>query len=212
MRKLLASFFEKDRRLTAKGEFWWRIGLLGLAGILLLVVGSVGSRKAPSPVMVSADNATAAPEVIGTRSGIVSKEEEQLAEHLAGVLRRISGAGAVEVTIRLAGSTRKEYAVNTNAAQKVIEEKETSGPKRVTTEHNTSGQVVLVRAGQTERAVVKQEEAPRILGVLVVAEGAIDPQVRAEIFRATRVALGVEAHRVTVLPGVKVPGGDSLTP
>jgi len=33
-----------------------------------------------------------------------------------------------------------------------------------------------------------------------VAEGARNPEIKAELFRATRVALGVEPHRILVLP------------
>jgi stage III sporulation protein AG len=61
--------------------------------------------------------------------------------------------------------------------------------------------VVLSRNNQgMEGPVLEREMAPEVAGVLVVAEGARSPQVKAGLFRAVQVALGVEPHKVIVLP------------
>jgi len=49
--------------------------------------------------------------------------------------------------------------------------------------------------------VVQMETASRIAGVLVVARGASNPQVKERLFEAVRVALNVEPHKILVLPG-----------
>ncbi|NLJ75776.1 MAG: hypothetical protein GX325_00745, partial [Peptococcaceae bacterium] len=48
--------------------------------------------------------------------------------------------------------------------------------------------------------VIERQEAPHIAGVLVVAEGAVDARVKAKLYEATRVAVGVEPQRILVLP------------
>ncbi|HPU36274.1 MAG TPA: hypothetical protein PLA91_05715, partial [Bacillota bacterium] len=50
-----------------------------------------------------------------------------------------------------------------------------------------------------ERPVVEREVAPQVAGVLVVAEGAGDSRIKARLFEATRVALGVDPQKILVL-------------
>ncbi|NLC77623.1 MAG: hypothetical protein GX750_08400 [Clostridia bacterium] len=105
------------------------------------------------------------------------------------------------MTVFLATGTRYEYAVNVSANKRIIDEKDQAGGVRLTTEDNSSDQYVLIRGNQAqEEPVVIQENSPQIQGVLIVAEGARKPAVRAKLQQAVQVALGLEAHRIQVLP------------
>ncbi|MEW6172683.1 MAG: hypothetical protein AB1510_06390 [Bacillota bacterium] len=197
MKQIFESLFGKNSAPAKKPEYWLKIGLLGLVGIFLILAGSNSGKARPEletkPVLGDNLNSSAA-------QGGIKQEEKYWAERLKTVLQEVKGAGAVEVTVHLAGSTRTEYAVSATTGKRLIDEKDKSGTNRLTTEDNNNSQVVVVRDGQKEEAVVENEEAPRILGVLVVAEGAQDPEVKEEIFHAAQVALGVDAHRILVLP------------
>lgn len=197
MKEFLESVFGKDSALTKRAGYWLKVSLFGLAGIILLVFGSLGEGARQSATLTSAPN-----EVSSGRpeTSAIQKEEKYLAERLRAVLQEVEGAGVVEVTVRLAESTRQEYAVNTTAGRRVTEEQDKAGTNRMVTEDNTNDQVVVVRGGQREEAVVTREEAPELLGVLVVADGAADPYVKLKLFQSAQVALGVEAHRILVLP------------
>ncbi|RDV82502.1 hypothetical protein [Ammonifex thiophilus] len=186
-------FGGKDSSWAKKPGYWLKVALLGAAGVLLLVMGSLGGKSgAPPP-------AKPEPGKMGPATRL-REEEKELASRLARLLSQVEGAGRVEVTVCLAGSTKVAYATNAVASRRVTEEKDKGGGSRVVTEDNNNGQVVVVRGGQQEEAVVEREEAPRPLGVVVVADGAADPQVKEKLFRAVQVALGIEAHRVTILP------------
>ncbi len=198
MKRFLESFFGKNSVLVKKPEYWLKICLLGLAGIVLLVIGNTGNAGHQTGEGTPPGEEVVIP--AADQPAAIKKEEDDLAERLQTILRKVEGAGAVEVTVRLAGSTRTEYAVNAATGKRTTEERDKAGANRLTTEDNNNGQVVVVRDGQREAAVVEREEAPRILGVLVVADGAIHPDVKDKIFQAARVALGVDAHRVLVLP------------
>ncbi|HIE12152.1 MAG TPA: hypothetical protein EYP63_01800 [Desulfotomaculum sp.] len=196
MKGLIASIFGKNSMFSKKPEYWVKLGLLAVVGFFLLVLGGTGGSAPVDPGNAVDSGAPGHAEAVAG----ISQEEEQLAERVKAVLQSVRGAGAVEVSIRLAGSTKTEHAVNTSTGKRVTEEKEKTGLNRTTSEKTQSGEVVIVRDGQREKAVIENEKAPRILGVLIVAEGAADPPVKAEIFRAAQVALGVEAHRILVLP------------
>ena len=131
----------------------------------------------------------------------MSDEEDHLAAKVCQMLSQIQGAGEVEVSVRLASSSQSEFAINTTTGQKTTQEKDQSGGSRVLTETTDNGQLVVIHSNEgSEIPVTKRQFAPKIAGVLVVAQGAGDPQIKASLFDAICVGLGVEAHKVQVMP------------
>lgn len=176
----------------------WLAGLAVLGVILLTFSGLSGGKQAAKQPSRQEAAVPLAQEQY--RSGMTA-EEEQLSKKLCEMLRQVEGAGKVEVSVRLSGSTRAEYAVNTTTGKKTTQERDQTGGSRLITEDSGSGQLVMNRNGAGgEQPVVEREIAPQLAGVLVVAEGAGDPRVKAKLFGATRVALGVEPQKILVLP------------
>lgn len=185
---------KKQARLTAT--------LLGVAllGIFFLVAGNLGGGD-KEPAKTGAKTDTAAPAPLEQGSGNMTGEEEILSKKLCEMLKKVEGAGRVEVSVRLFSSTCSEYAVNTTTGKKTTQEKDQSGGSRVITEDSESGQLVMNRSGQgNETPVMEREMAPQLAGVLVVAEGAEDARVKAKLFEASRVALGIEPQKILVVP------------
>lgn len=185
---------------SKKGQ---KVLLLALAalGIFLLLLGHSGTGGEQKNASVG-PGASPKSEVSSLPARLqIQSEEEYLGQRLENLLQQICGVGRVEVSIRLEGSTTSEYAVNHTTGRKISDESDPAGSTRVTTDVSESGQLVVVRGDRGyEIPVVEREMAPRVTGVLVVAEGARNPRVKAELFRATRVALGVEPHKILVLP------------
>lgn len=174
----------------------WLAGLAALGVFMLVFSGSLAGGKAekrePSP---QAESITTMPE------SSMSREEENLSTKLCGILRQVEGAGRVEVSVRLSSSTRSEYAVNTSTGKKTTQERDQSGGTRLITEDTGNDQLVMNRNGSgSEQPVVERELSPQVAGVLIVAEGAGDSRIRAKLFAATRVALGIEPQKIIVLP------------
>jgi stage III sporulation protein AG len=194
-RDLWSKIFGTNRR---KDQKLFLIAL-GILGILMLVFGSLGGKPTPQPT----DTKVTSPSVTPAETTKLKTldEEEYLAKRLETMLGQINGVGAVDVSIRLAGSTVSEYAVNVTTGKRVTDENEPEGARRVTTDQSESGQLVVVRAEQGyEIPVMEREISPAVAGVLVVAEGARDPRIKAQLFQATQTALGVEAHKILVVP------------
>ncbi len=173
------------------------LAALGALGIALLVFANTGGSR---PASVQPEQVLPGPAVGEKTENSMSGEEEQISIKLREMLRQVDGAGKVEVSVRLSGSTREEYAVNTTTGKKTTQERDQTGGTRLTTEDSGSGQLVMNRGGTgEERPVVEREVAPQVAGVLVVSEGAGDSRVKAKLFEATRVALGVEPQKILVL-------------
>lgn len=176
----------------------WLAGLAALGVIMLVFSGMSGGK--PSAKQSSRPEVPVSPTQEQLKSGM-SAEEEQLSKKLCEILKQVEGAGRVEVSVRLSGSTRAAYAVNTTTGKKTTEERDQAGGTRLTTEDSGSGQLVMNRNGTGgEQPVVEREIAPLVAGVLVVADGAREGLVRSKLFDATRVALGIEPHKILVMP------------
>ncbi|MBE3573627.1 MAG: hypothetical protein IMW95_11895 [Moorella humiferrea] len=127
----------------------------------------------------------------------------EMEEELQGILEQIAGAGRVAVCVSLKASPLKEYATNTRTSKHSVEEKEQSGATRITTDTSEDAQLVMARNGQIssgEGPVVARETQPEVLGVVVVADGAGDPQVRARFIQAVQTLWGLAPYQVQVLP------------
>ncbi|MEG6615895.1 hypothetical protein V6C27_05565 [Peptococcaceae bacterium 1198_IL3148] len=175
-----------------------------IVGFVLLIGGSpldMMENEPPEPVKAGPQDSQDKEINTTISQPNMMAEEKYLADKLQQMLAMVEGAGDVQVTVRLASSSRSEYAINTSTGTKTTEEKDQAGGTRVQTEGNDTGQLVLIKDNDgKEIPVLQQETAPNVSGVLVVATGASDPAIKTELFRAVRVALGVEPQKILVLP------------
>ena len=153
--------------------------------ILLLIIGNTGkSGKTPGGTTENTDQ-----QILQTDNhSVMYREEKTLAVKLKNILKEIEGVGELDVTVRLASSEHDQYAVNTSSSKKTTEEKDQVGGARSITEYTDSGQLVFTRNGQEETPVVEQTGSSKVAGVLVVAQGAKDPEIKAQLFEAVQVA------------------------
>lgn len=168
--------------------------LLGALGIGLLILGTFMTSTKPAPDGVALPPKTQSVET-PSRS-----YEEILEGKLANKLSQIQGVGNVMVTVTLESGPQQEYAKNITRESRIIQEKDTTGGTRVTTETKENDQILVSRESGTERPVIAREMKPQIKGVLVVAEGAADSQIKAQLMRAVESALGIPLYKITVLP------------
>lgn len=178
-----------------------RIVWLGVIGVLLLIFGSVfdgnmlkSSMVDEVPVKQEKSRESTVLPAMGTN------DEKFLEEKIARLLSSVKGAGNVMASVTLEGSARQEHAKNITKESKIIEEKDTSGGIRTTSESKESEQVLLSKESGTDKPVMVSESKARIKGVLIVAEGANDSVVKANLTKAVETGLGIASYKITVLP------------
>jgi stage III sporulation protein AG len=169
--------------------------LFGIIGICLLLSGGIfDSYK-------QADNQKSVKESKEPFKEPAKRSYEDMLEaKLSNVLSQLRGAGSVVVSITLENGNMQEYAKNVTHDSKVVQEKDTSGGTRTTTETKENQQILVSRENGAEHPVTVQETKPAIKGVLVIAEGAYDSTVKANLTKAVETCLGIPSYRVTVLP------------
>lgn len=140
-------------------------------------------------------------------SGVPAEEEDELtrlerryARDLEEKLSLIRGAGEVRVLLTLEAGPTIDVVKNTTIDQSTTTERAADDSTRQTQSSQTRSDHVFSRDGSSERPVIARTSRPEIAGVLIVAEGAHDTRVRAQLMDAAMVALRLPANRIEVVP------------
>jgi stage III sporulation protein AG len=179
----------------------WRtavwLAVAGIAGLVLLAARPGAGGGAPptgSAAPLSGTNAAVAASTTGSGP---TRAAAALDRTLEGVLSQVAGAGQVMVEVDLTAGPQSVFASNTQTNRTQSQQTPSGGGSDQSVQTQNSSQVVL--AGSTP--VVAATRAPTVAGVLVVATGAVHPQVKAALAEAAQAATGVPLYRVTVLAG-----------
>lgn len=176
-----------------------RVIWLGLIGILLLIFGSFFDGNLLSSKIVPVPE-TKEDAALITSKGNDTSYEKNLENKLTQLLSRTKGAGNVAVSITVEGSSRQEHEKNIVKETKTVQEKDTSGGVRTTTEIKENQQVLVNKENGIDKPVILREINPEIKGVLVIADGAADSVVKANLTKAVETGLGIASYKITVLP------------
>lgn len=132
------------------------------------------------------------------------RDEERLANDLAEALEAVKGVGEVVVKVTLATTTETQYAQENQTNQTTISEISQNGGTKSTDETREEVKLVMKNndRGSNEPIIIKQNR-PEVVGVIVVADGADNLQIKSQIANAVQVLLDIPPHKVTVLPKAK---------
>jgi stage III sporulation protein AG len=180
-------------QLLKDGVINTRLIWLGILGIGLLLIGGVVNR----PAVVSTPELPT--EIIKNQTTVGHNYEEAVEDKLATALSQVKGAGTVVVNITWENSSTQEHAKNVMKESKTIQEKDTAGGIRTTTETKESEQILVGKENGVDRPVLVREIKPIVKGVLVIAEGAQDSTIKANLTKAVEAGLGIPSYRITVL-------------
>ncbi|WP_251551323.1 stage III sporulation protein AG [Neobacillus muris] len=126
--------------------------------------------------------------------------EEKYESQLEKALQEILGVNDVTVVVTIDSTDRKVLEKNQVTKEQTTEETDREGGQRKVQDISTDEQVVIIRNGEKEVPIVVETKRPDIRGVMVVAKGAENIQVKKWIVEAVTKALGVPSHRVGVFP------------
>lgn len=175
---------------TKPASIWILLGLIGLGAVLLMS----GNPKQEYPKELSdRDQVESA-----IKEHYPESDEARLERELTKTLTGIAGVGKVRVDINLKADNRKIWERQARVSKRVNQDQ-----GAVNTEESTSDELVFAkdRDGR-DSPVLKEQLAPEIEGVVVVAAGADDSRIRKLLIDTVTTVLGLPGHRVLVIPGV----------
>lgn len=122
--------------------------------------------------------------------------EAQLEKRLETILSKVAGVGNVDVMITLENGRElvtKDDIVRENST---TNEETINGDKRQIVSDKTQSNTVKTSG---DEPVILKEISPKISGVLIVAQGGGNLEIKNTLINATNALLGVEIHKIEVL-------------
>ena len=174
-------------RLDTKKKIQYAAVLLIVIVILAIYFSSVTNKRETN----TEDAASAVTEVTYTSA------EDSLALQLQETLSAIEGAGRVEVMITYESTGEIVPAISIDKQVSTTVDEGESG-KSTTSSENTQSEVVMINGSDGTEALVLKENSPPITGVIVVAEGADDIEVRLNLLSAVQTLLDISPDQVNV--------------
>jgi stage III sporulation protein AG len=203
--KKILKLDEKSEKKPNKYQYMILVLCIGAA---LMLVGNIVLKPNTSPAEVPASTNTqvAAEDVpaFGLKKGsgnkAIAEYEEKYEDQLKKALQNMLGVNDVTVVVNIDSTDKKVLEKNRVTKSQTTDETDREGGQRKVQESSTDEQLVIVRDGENEGPIVVETKKPEIRGVLVVAKGADNIQVKKWIVEAVTRALGVPSHRVAVMP------------
>lgn len=144
--------------------------------------------------------------VFGQRSAEPNSMEDyenRYEKQLQEALEQIVGVRNVTVMVNVADTEKKIYEKNVSVKKQVTDESDREGGRRSVDDTTREEQIVIVRNGDKEEPLIVTTKKPEIRGVLVVAEGVENLQVKSMVIEAVSRVLDVPSHKVSVQPKKK---------
>lgn len=213
----MGEFLEKIIGKGADGSEtpkWFRrdnLLILVLFGILLFIVAlpvkkeesvtagtEITEQYDAGSVTAAGQEAAVQAQTQAVSPGSTEEYTAYLEQKLKKMLESVQGLGAVEVMITLESSEERIVEKDMTAERSNTEEQDSAGGTRTISTSNTGYETIYQEGSQGSPFVVKTL-APKVEGVLVVAEGAEKGNMAGEITQTVQALFGVEAHKVKVL-------------
>ncbi|MFC7783385.1 MULTISPECIES: stage III sporulation protein AG [unclassified Rossellomorea] len=188
-----------------KGNKFQYFLIVLLIGIAFMLISDLWSRDSSLEVSKSVDEE--APEEVATfgsnqkeSDGSMRGYEDQYENQLKEALDQIVGVSEVHVVVNVEATESKVYEKNESTQSQTTSEEDKQGGKRSIEDKSQEEEMVIIRNGDKEVPIVKETKKPKVSGVLVVAKGADNIQIKKWIIEAVTRGLDVPSHRVSVLP------------
>jgi len=196
---------EKSGKKAGKYQYMLLVLCIGAA---FMLAGNVlfKNNSAASNIPATAVQKTAASDVAAfgmkqtSGNKTISNYEQAYEEQLKKALDDMLGVGNVTVVVNLDSTDQRILEKNRTTKTQTTDETDQNGGERKVVDSSTDEQLVITRNGDQESPIVVETKKPEIRGVLVVAKGAENIQVKSWIVEAVTRVLGVPSHRVAVMP------------
>ncbi|MGD8191548.1 stage III sporulation protein AG [Brevibacillus ginsengisoli] len=130
---------------------------------------------------------------------VIREYENMYETQLEEILENIIGVGKVEVMVNLDSTPEIIVEKDRDTRSATTNEVDKDKATRNQSDQSRNEKVVVLNAKQEQPVVVKTVK-PKVRGVLVVAKGAENIQVKAWITEAVQKVLEVPAYKISILP------------
>ncbi|OPJ63205.1 stage III sporulation protein AG [Clostridium oryzae] len=130
----------------------------------------------------------------------INQYEKEKKTELTSLLKKMKGVGDVDVMIYCNEGEELVPATNSNKSDTDTKETDTEGGKRTQKQKNDDKTVVTSSDDGGSTPFIVKKISPQITGVVVVAEGADDDEIKQSITTAVSGLFGIPGYQVYVYP------------
>ena len=171
-----------------------RLALLIIAGVLLLL-SSFGGQENKKEEKKSETKQLEQSEEYQLNTYI-----ENMESRLTNVLSQVDGIGKVQVMITAKSTQEKVVLKDIPYKKSTVKEQDGSGTTKESTEMTgEEGTVLEKQQDGSENPYITKEIQPEIEGVIVIAQGAEEKRIQAEINDAVVALFSVPSHKIKVM-------------
>lgn len=123
-------------------------------------------------------------------------------DELISILQKVDGVGRVDVKMTFESGEEKVVAYDNNTQTTVTEEEDSQGGKRTNEQKNDGSQVVMSNNKDGNEPFVTKVYKPKVIGVMVTAEGASNSKIKYNIEKAVSDLYNLSFDKVNVYPMV----------
>lgn len=187
---------ENLNKLLSKNNLY-NILVVFLVGVLVLIISNFfnSSSKATNAATANVKEE----EVLVTEEYFKNYESSKKSD-LKSMLSKMRGVGQVEVMIAFEGGEELVPAMNINDGTNNTNEKDNQGGERENKQINKGSQIVMSTKDGESVPVILKKYNPKIIGVMIVAEGAQDKQIQLDVKNAVGTLFGIQTNKVNVYP------------
>ncbi|PMC39570.1 stage III sporulation protein AG [Bacillus sp. UMB0899] len=201
--KLKSILGQSNSKKPSKYHYFILVFVLGIAFMLVSNLFTNNHEQSQNAVQTSASTSTKEETEVfkqtnGEKTDSISDYEAEYENQLKEVLETISGVGKVHVVVNVDSTSQKIFEKNTVTQSQTTTETDREGGKREVEDLSKDEQVVIIQDGEKETPILIQTKKPEIRGVLVVAGGADNINIKKTIVDSVTRVLGVPSHRVAV--------------
>ncbi|RST73785.1 stage III sporulation protein AG [Siminovitchia acidinfaciens] len=188
--------------------------ILVLVGAALMIISDfwkAGEEKNATTAMKEMEAGADEEEAFGRKKDLnedgMKALENQYENQLKEALEQIVGVYDVTVVVNVEATAKTVLEKNLTLKNQTTVEEDKEGGTRKIEDQSTEDQLVLIKEGDKEVPIVLETRKPEVKGVLVVAGGAENIQIKKWIVESVTRGLDVPSHKVAVMP--KKSKGDS---
>ena len=129
------------------------------------------------------------------KKNLIDDYSDSMEIKLKEILSEIKGVGEVKIMINLEDTAEIVPAFNTTTVNEQTNENDAQGGVRTISRDDSKQEVVTSKG---DSLMVIKEVKPNVKGVIVVAEGAEDIEVKEKLYSAVKTVLGISGNKVEV--------------
>lgn len=141
--------------------------------------------------------ATESTDKTSNKNDEASYEEKQKTD-LKNILKKMNGVGDVEVMMSFENGEEKVPAYDKSIQKSTTEETDNEGGKRVNNQDTDSAKIVMSSSDGNNEPVILKTYRPKIIGVIILAEGAENSKLKYEIEQAVSKLYNLSLDKVNV--------------